>query len=173
MIDCTSPFLLKIGDNVVMTGPVTILTHDYSSVVCGRIHPEDERAIAAMHPVTIGNNVFIGWGATVLPGTTIGDNVIIGAQAVVKGRIEANSVYAGNPAKRITSVEEFYQRRLQNQKTEAYRIYEAYVEKFESTPPESCFSGYESLWNRNKYKHCSFGSFEEFCAQARGNMQND
>lgn len=92
---------IEFESNVVITGPfTTILTHDYSSFVCMRRYPEKERAVAAMRSVTIGDNVFVGWGATILPGTTIGENTIIGAGAVVSGNIEADSVYAGNPAKK-------------------------------------------------------------------------
>lgn len=47
----------------------------------------------------------------ILMGANIGDNVIIGAAAVVFGKVEANNVYAGNPAKRICSLDEFYQKR--------------------------------------------------------------
>lgn len=56
----------------------------------------------------IGNNVFIGMGAIILMGANIGDNVIIGAGAVVSGKVESNSVYAGNPAVRVCSLEEHY-----------------------------------------------------------------
>ena len=55
---------------------------------------------------TIGNNVFIGMRSIILQGTNIGDNVIIGAGSVVSGKVESNSVYAGNPAKKICSLEE-------------------------------------------------------------------
>ena len=61
-IDVQALHLLHIGSNVVITGPVTVLTHDYSSFVCMRRFPERKRAVAAMRPVIIGNNVFIGWG---------------------------------------------------------------------------------------------------------------
>lgn len=40
--------------------------------------------------------------------TLIGNNCIIGAGSVVTGKLDDNSVYAGNPAKRICSLEEFY-----------------------------------------------------------------
>lgn len=55
---------------------------------------------------TIGNNVFIGMRSIILQGANIGDNVIIGAGSVVSGKVESNSVYAGNPAKKICSLEE-------------------------------------------------------------------
>lgn len=47
----------------------------------------------------IGNDVWFGTGATILPGTKIGDGVIVGAQAVVGGRLPDYCVVAGNPAR--------------------------------------------------------------------------
>ena len=68
----------------------------------------------------IGNNVFIGVNAVITRGVTIGNNVIIGAGSVVVKDCQANSVYAGNPAKRIMSLDAFYEKRknsnLQKQK---------------------------------------------------------
>lgn len=93
-VDITDPHLLTIGDHVNLTGPITILTHDYGwSVVKGKTG----EILGNEKPVTIGNNVFVGWGATILCGTTIEDNVIIGAHAVVSGHVEGNSVWGGCP----------------------------------------------------------------------------
>ena len=50
--------------------------------------------------------MFIGMRSIILQGANIGDNVIIGAGSVVSGKVESNSVYAGNPAKKICSLEE-------------------------------------------------------------------
>ena len=91
-VDVTDPHLLTIGDHVNLTGPITILTHDFSwSVVKGKTG----EILGNEKPVTIGNNVFVGWGATILCGTTIEDNVIIGAHAVVSGHVEGDSVWGG------------------------------------------------------------------------------
>lgn len=49
--------------------------------------------------VVIGNSVWIGLGAIILPGARIGDGVIVGAGAVVRGTIPAYAVVAGNPAR--------------------------------------------------------------------------
>lgn len=57
-------------------------------------------------PITVGNNVWIGGNAIILPGITIGDNAIIGAGSVVTKSVEANTMVAGNPAKVIRSVTE-------------------------------------------------------------------
>lgn len=93
-VDVSDPHLLTIGDHVNLTGPITILTHDYSwSVVKGKTG----EILGNEKPVTIGNNVFVGWGTTILCGTIIEDNVIIGAHAVVSGHVEHDSVWGGYP----------------------------------------------------------------------------
>lgn len=48
-------------------------------------------------PVTIGKNVWIGYGVIILPGVTIGDNTIIGAGSVVSKNIPSGVMAAGNP----------------------------------------------------------------------------
>lgn len=94
-IETFNPHLLTIGSHVAMTGPVTILTHDYSVGVT-KIWSHGD-VLGSQKPVIIGNNVFIGWGATILAGTTIGDNCVIGAGSVASGRIEGNSIWGGGP----------------------------------------------------------------------------
>ncbi len=51
--------------------------------------------------VTIGDRVWIGYRAIVLPGVTIGDGAVIGAGAVVAGDVEPFAIVAGNPARPI------------------------------------------------------------------------
>ncbi len=50
-------------------------------------------------PVTIGDHVWIGGGAIILPGVTIGHNVMIGAGSVVTGDIPDNTIAYGNPCR--------------------------------------------------------------------------
>ncbi|WP_286209140.1 CatB-related O-acetyltransferase [Azospirillum sp. A1-3] len=52
-------------------------------------------------PVTIGNDVWIGDGASILSGVTIGDGAVIGACAVVSKDVPPYAIVAGNPAKII------------------------------------------------------------------------
>lgn len=52
-------------------------------------------------PVHIGNNVWIGGGAIIMPGVTIGDNVVIGAGSVVTKDIPSNKIAYGNPCRVI------------------------------------------------------------------------
>lgn len=108
IVDTQNPKLLNIGRNVRITSGCKILTHDFSSSVIAGAYGE---CIGSLGKVNIGDNVFIGMNSIVLKNTRIGNNVIIGAGSVVSGDIEANSVYAGIPAKKIMSLEECYLRR--------------------------------------------------------------
>lgn len=90
---------VRIGDNCFIGPNVSIYT------AC---HPLDaERRNACVEwaePVTIGNNVWIGGSATILPGVSIGDNVVVGAGAVVTKSFPDNVVLGGNPAKVIKRI---------------------------------------------------------------------
>lgn len=142
-IDLSSPYLLSIGSHVNIAGPATILTHDYSwSVIKGKWGD----VLGNEKPVKIGNNVFIGWGATILCGTTIEDDVIIGAHSVVSGRVYSGSVYGGVPARRICSLEEYRSKRDEAQQQEAFELYRSYTEHFNREPPEEVFREYFPLF---------------------------
>jgi acetyltransferase-like isoleucine patch superfamily enzyme len=52
-------------------------------------------------PTTVGDHVFIGIGAKILPGVTIGDYAVIGANAVVTKDVPPHEIWAGVPAKPI------------------------------------------------------------------------
>lgn len=108
IVDTQNPKLLKIGKKVLVTSGVKILTHDYSWAVITELYGD---CVGGVSPVFIGDNVFIGVNTVILKGTYIGNNIIIGASSVVSGKLKGNSVYAGNPARRIMSIEEFYQKR--------------------------------------------------------------
>ncbi|UYK84319.1 CatB-related O-acetyltransferase [Xanthomonas sacchari] len=58
---------------------------------------------ATRGPTRIGNDVWIGHGATIMSGVTVGDGAIIGARAVVSRDIAPYSVAVGNPARQVRS----------------------------------------------------------------------
>jgi len=63
---------------------------------------EDRRFAGRVElPIIVGNGVWIGARAIILPGTTIGDGCIIAAGAVVRGECAAHGLYGGVPAKRL------------------------------------------------------------------------
>lgn len=146
VIDLFSPFLITIGDNVCVASDVKILTHDYARSVVVR---KTGHLYGGAGPVTIGNNVYIAMGCTIVRNTTIGDNIIIGANSLVKGNIESNSVYAGNPARKICSIEEYEQKLTTRQYDEAVQIVKAYEKKFGVMPSETIFRKYDyfMLWS--------------------------
>ena len=61
---------------------------------------------AACRPIRIGNNVWIGFDACVLPGVTIGDGSIVGARSVVVEDVAPYTIVAGNPARVIRRLDE-------------------------------------------------------------------
>ena len=87
---------VTIGDDCSIGPNVSIYTACHSTDPVAR-NTRDEWA----EPVTIGNNVWIGGSAVILPGVTIGDNVTIGAGSVVTKDIPSGVVAAGNPCKVI------------------------------------------------------------------------
>lgn len=69
------------------------------------IDPDLRRKVAQFNiPVRIGNNVWIGAGAVILPGVTIGDNSVIGAGSIVTKDIPANVVAVGNPCRVLREI---------------------------------------------------------------------
>ena len=149
VIDKTAPWLLKIGNHVRITEGVKILTHDYSWSVLKHYSSETVRSggiLGSQRALEIGNNVFIGMNAVITCGVTIGDNVIIGAGSVVTKNCESDGVYAGVPAKRIMSIEEFYHKRRTAQLEEAKDIAIRYKRAFGTEPDKTVFSEYFMLF---------------------------
>lgn len=96
MLDCAE---IRIGDNVLLAPNVQIYAAHHP------LSPAERwsgRELAS--PITIGNNVWIGGGAIVLPGVSIGDNSVIGAGSVVTKDVPANVVAAGNPCRVIRAI---------------------------------------------------------------------
>lgn len=90
-----------VGNNVMFAPNVTVITATHP------IHPELRSKQAQYNmPVNIGNNVWIGAGAIILPGVSIGDNSVIGAGSVVTKDIPANVVAVGNPSKVLREIDE-------------------------------------------------------------------
>ena len=87
---------VSIGNNVMIAERVKLLMRDTSKGCF--IEHKSRQEIAKNGNIVIGNNVFIGYGAIILPNTTICDNVIIGAGSVVSRSLIKSGVYVGNPA---------------------------------------------------------------------------
>lgn len=101
----TEPYLIEVGKHVEFALGVRLITHDGGMWVLRKNSKFKNYDYFA--PISIGDNVFIGYNATVLPGVKIGNNSIIGAGAVVTKDVPENSIVAGVPAKVIKSTEEY------------------------------------------------------------------
>lgn len=91
---------VHIGDYCMIGPNVLIATVGHPLSAAKR-----RKKMAQAKPVTIGNDVWIGGNAIILPGVTIGNNVIVAAGAIVTKDIPDNCVVGGNPARKIRDLE--------------------------------------------------------------------
>lgn len=136
VIDTTRPSLVTIGKNCYMNEHFTLMTHDWVTQVflfSGRDF------VNSSGRVTIGDNVSFGQNVMLLKGVSIGDNCFIGAGSVVTKDIPANSIAVGVPCRVVSSLEEFYQRRLAVSEAEAMDYARSIVERFHREPVAADF----------------------------------
>jgi len=88
-LDGVNPHLITVGKHCVVGSRSALLTH------C---------PIKGAQPVTLGDYVWIGYGALVLPGVSIGSHCVVGAGAVVTRDVPDGAIVAGVPARRLRSL---------------------------------------------------------------------
>ncbi|WP_052339747.1 DapH/DapD/GlmU-related protein [Gorillibacterium massiliense] len=93
-IGCTRS--ICIGSHTIVGPMVNIMDSNF--------HPVDADDCTASKEIVIGDNVWIGRGAVILPGVTVGDNTVIAAGSVVTRSIPANVLAGGTPAKVIRDI---------------------------------------------------------------------
>ncbi len=100
-LTCVDDGAIYVGDDVMFAPNVVITTTNHT------INPELRKDMMQyVRPVHIGNCVWIGSGAVILPGVTIGENSVIGAGSVVTKDIPANVVAVGNPCRVLREIGE-------------------------------------------------------------------
>ncbi|SIR78661.1 acyltransferase [Microbacterium sp. RURRCA19A] len=99
----TEPWLITVGDRVTISSEVTFITHDGS----GWLVRDDRGRRYRYAPITLGSDVFIGAGVTIMPGVSIGDHVVVGAGSVVTKNVPAGTVVAGVPARAVSTWDDF------------------------------------------------------------------
>ena len=142
-VDIQRPWMVSIGEYCKITRGVIVLAHDYSRSVLRRKYNE---IIGECKKTIIGNNVFIGMNSIILMGTQIGDNCIIGAGSVVSGKFEDNVVIAGNPAKVICTLDQYYARRKSKYIEEAKLYVREYYNKYNILPKKNEMSAFFPLF---------------------------
>lgn len=103
--------LIKVGNNVKVASGVSFITHDVTHSMLNEIQGNTEKYQEKIGCIAIGDNVFIGAGATILYDVQIGSNVIIGAGSLVNRDVPSNSVVAGIPARVISTFDEYIAKR--------------------------------------------------------------
>lgn len=96
--------VIRIGNNALIAPNVQIYTAYHPTNAIARFgQPGQDGSFAFCKtqtaPVVIGDRVWIGGGAIIMPGVTIGDNVVIGAGSVVTKDIPSNSIAYGIPCR--------------------------------------------------------------------------
>jgi acetyltransferase-like isoleucine patch superfamily enzyme len=130
-IDLHKPTLVEIGDNVFINRGFSLLTHDYVSHVFLNVYSD---YVSSTGKVTIGNNVVFGRNVSILKGVSIGDNVFIGFGSVVTKDIPSNCVSVGVPAKVICSLDEYYSKRKSKYVEEAFEYAQSIREVYKREP---------------------------------------
>lgn len=100
----SEPWILSFGQDVYITDGVKFITHDGGTLLFRDKVPDLE----ITKPITLGDKVYIGNNAILLPGVTVGSYVVIGAGAIVTKDIPSNSVVAGVPAKVIRKADQYF-----------------------------------------------------------------
>lgn len=98
---------ITIGNRVLIRPDVRIYAWVHPLEGSGRFRAangKDASIVSSSKPVTIGDDVWIGGGAVILPGLSIGSNSVIGAGSVVTKDVPGNVVVAGNPARIIKTL---------------------------------------------------------------------
>ena len=90
---------VRIGDNCLIAPNVGIYTAGHN------INPIDRHRTGFAKPISIGDNVWIGGHCAIVGGVKIGNNSIIAAGSVVTKDVPENTIFAGNPAKKLKDIE--------------------------------------------------------------------
>ncbi len=90
---------IKIGKQTMLGPNVQLYTANHSLNA-----DERNQGLETAKAIIIGENVWIGGGAIILPGITIGDEAIVAAGSVVTKNVASKTVVAGNPAKVIKTL---------------------------------------------------------------------
>lgn len=88
---------VTIGKKCLIGSRCTIVDSDFHS-----INPSDRTGGLTL-PVTLGDNVWLGLGVTILKGVTIGNDAVVGAGSIVTKDIPPGGIAGGNPARIIGS----------------------------------------------------------------------
>lgn len=102
----SEPFLIRLGNRVEITHGVQFITHDGGVWVLRDQLPK----IDVLAPICIEDHAFVGVNSILLPGVTVGHHAIVAAGSVVTRDVEPETVVAGVPARKVSSLSEYRER---------------------------------------------------------------
>ncbi len=105
-VDITDPKHVRLGNNVHLTG-CTLFGHDGS---VNMLKQMTGITLDSVGKIDIGDNVFVGHRAIIMPNVTIGSNAIVAAGAVVTRDVPSNTIVGGVPAKSIGTLDAYLKR---------------------------------------------------------------
>lgn len=104
--------MITLGSYVAVGPNVQFITDTHPVRPEDRFQPPNEgdtlpfRVVNYALPITVGDYVWIGAGAIILPGVTIGEGAVVAAGSVVTKDVAARMIVAGNPARELRSVDD-------------------------------------------------------------------
>lgn len=120
----SEPFLIEIGDKTQIAGGTRFVSHGGTTKTLRRLKGFEDARIFGR--IKIGKNCTIGNNCVIQQNVEIGDNCILGSSSVLTHSIPDNSVFSGNPARFVCSIDQYaesildqntmYPRELENDK---------------------------------------------------------
>ena len=108
----SDPYLISIGDNVIIAVSVEFVTHDIFYHSLNQTYGSMGKFYPYFDTITIEDNVCIGGFSKIMPGVVIGKGAIVAGGSVVTKDVPPGVIVGGNPAKIIGSVEDLAKRRI-------------------------------------------------------------
>ena len=105
----SEPYLIELKDNVRVSSNVNFITHDGGLWTLRKMKLLEDADYFGK--IIVEENVNIGMNVAIMPGVKIGKNSVIGFGAVVTKDVDEGTVVAGVPAKKIETIEEYYEKK--------------------------------------------------------------
>lgn len=101
----TEPYLIEIGDNVNIAAGVRFVNHGGTTTLLRKLPGYEDARILGR--IKIGNNCTIGINCVITQDVQIGNNCILGANSVLAQSMPDNTVFIGNPAQFLCTIEDY------------------------------------------------------------------